>query len=243
MDTRQSPLVVIVGETASGKSALALRLAREFNGEIICADSRTVYKGLDIGTAKPSTEEQMTIKHYLLDIVAPNENFTAAQFKSEAEKIIKEITRKGKLPIIVGGTGLYIDGLLYDFGFGSSHTKKSLRPNSFLVGLKVEREELKRRIHDRVEVMIKQGLEEEVRKLAKDYSWHAKAMTGIGYREFQPYFAGLQTLDETVKQIERNTNLYAKRQRTWFKRNESIHWLDDPSKAVELVTTFLNKKR
>lgn len=112
-----SPLLVIVGETASGKSALAIDLAERLNGEIICADSWTVRKEVNIGTAKPSTEEQARVPHHLLDIAGPNEDFTAAVFKRMAIETIDEIAQRGKLPILVGGTGLYIDGIIYDYGF------------------------------------------------------------------------------------------------------------------------------
>ncbi len=112
-----SPLIVIVGETASGKSALALKLARQFGGEIICADSWTVRRGMDIGTAKPTPKERALVPHHLLDIVEPDEDFTAAVFKRLAQAAIDDISSRGKLPIIVGGTGLYIDGVLYDFSF------------------------------------------------------------------------------------------------------------------------------
>ncbi len=111
------PVIAIVGETASGKSALALDLAQRFDGEIICADSRTVYRGMDIGTAKPSAAERALVTHYLLDVVDPDEHFTAAQFKRLAEAAIADITARGKLPFIVGGTGLYVDAIMYDFSF------------------------------------------------------------------------------------------------------------------------------
>lgn len=112
-----SPLIVILGETASGKSALALELAQQFDGEIICADSRTIYKGMDIGTAKPTATEQMLIPHHLLDVVEPSESFSAAQFKTLALRAIDDITARGRVPFIVGGTGLYIDSVLFDFQF------------------------------------------------------------------------------------------------------------------------------
>lgn len=112
-----SPLIVIVGQTASGKSALAMELAEGFNGEIICADARTVYKGMDIGTAKPSAIDQARVPHHLLDMVEPGESFTAADFKRLAQAAIEDISARGKLPILVGGTGLYIDAVLYDFQF------------------------------------------------------------------------------------------------------------------------------
>ncbi len=111
------PLVVIVGETASGKSALALQIARQFNGELICADSWTVRREVNIGTAKPTVEELAQVPHHLLDIVRPDEDFTAAVFKGLGSNAIQEIAERGKLPILVGGTGLYIDSILYDFGF------------------------------------------------------------------------------------------------------------------------------
>jgi tRNA dimethylallyltransferase len=136
-------LLVIVGETASGKSALALRLAQQFNGEIICADSWTVRRGLDIGTAKPSLAEQALVPHHLLDIVEPDEEFTAAVFKRLAQAAITDIAARGKLPIMVGGTGLYIDGVLYDFGFleaGDRQARTQLNDLSMA--------ELLRKIHD-----------------------------------------------------------------------------------------------
>src|ERR1700741_165618 len=111
-----SPIVVIVGETASGKTALSIKLAKKLNGEVICADSWTVYKGFDIGTAKPTVDEQQGSPHHLLDVAVPVEGFSAAVFKRMAKQAIKDITYRGKLPIIVGGTGLYIDSILYDYG-------------------------------------------------------------------------------------------------------------------------------
>lgn len=117
MTTRLSPLLVIVGETASGKSALAVELARRFEGEIICADSWTVRRGTNIGTAKPTAEQRALVKHHLLDLVEPCADFTAAVFKRLATETIEMIGARGKLPILVGGTGLYVDGVIYDFGF------------------------------------------------------------------------------------------------------------------------------
>lgn len=112
------PLIVITGPTASGKSALALELAERYNGEIICADSRTVYKGMDIGTAKPTIEDQNRVPHHLLDVVTPDERFTAADFQTRAREAIADIRARGKIPFVVGGTGLYIDGLILDYKFG-----------------------------------------------------------------------------------------------------------------------------
>lgn len=111
------PVVVIVGPTASGKTGLAIKLAKQFNGEVVCADSRTVYTGMDIGTAKPSIDEQAGISHWGLDIAGPDERFTAANFKQYANKKIDEIRRRGKVPFVVGGTGLYVDAVLFDYDF------------------------------------------------------------------------------------------------------------------------------
>lgn len=114
------PLVVIVGPTASGKSATAMRIAEEFSGEIICSDSRTIYKGMDIGTAKPSREDQVRVPHWGLDLVEPGASFTAADFKYYAQQKVKEIRERGHLPLLVGGTGLYVDGLIFDYEFVES---------------------------------------------------------------------------------------------------------------------------
>ena len=118
--SRELPLVVIVGPTASGKSATAMDVARAFNGEIICADSRTVYKGMDIGTAKPTAEDRAEVQHWGLDLVQPDERFTAADFKFYAQQKIAEIRARGHLPIVVGGTGLYVDGLIFDYQFSAA---------------------------------------------------------------------------------------------------------------------------
>lgn len=249
-----SPLVVIVGETASGKSSLALKLAKKFDGEIISADSRTIYKGMDIGTAKPGELEQTQVRHHLLDIVEPDRIFNAAEFKNLATSAIEDIHRRGKLPIMVGGTGLYVDAILYDFAFsqpGSERdpknprhlkstgtiSRRTLRPNTLIIGLKADRDELEKRIEKRVEAMFKRGLVSEVERLSNVYGWEAPGLQAIGYKEFKTG----QTPEETKMNIIRHTLQYAKRQRTWFKRNKSIHWKEKQIEAVELTTTFLNK--
>jgi len=130
------PLVVIVGQTASGKSSVALELAARYDGEIICADSRTVYKGMDIGTAKPSAGEQGRIRHHLLDVTTPDHLFTAADFKHQVDIAIQDIARRGKLPIMVGGTGLYVDAVIFNFGFRPPVRSQAQRTS--LEGLSVE---------------------------------------------------------------------------------------------------------
>ena len=287
------PLVVIVGETASGKSALALEMAQRFNGELICADSWTVRRELNIGTAKPSDVEKTLVPHHLLDIVGPDEDFTAAVFKGLANDKIAEITSRGKLPIMVGGTGLYIDGVLFDYGFlqegdrsarqrlnvlsndellaeiaaegielgdvdvrnkrrlirlletnGAVPTRSELRTNTLIIGLQPERAELEQRINLRVDHMLSDGLEREVRELVKRYGWGAEGLKGVGYAQWRYYFDGTEPIDETRQKIIKATLDLAKRQRTWFRRNKSIHWLNTPviqTLAVDLITTFLSK--
>lgn len=116
---KESPLVVIVGPTASGKTSLAIELARKFNGEIICADSRTIYRGMDVGTAKPTTDEQSVVSHWGLDLVEPGDYFSAADFKIYANNKITEIRSRGNIPFLVGGTGLYVDSIIFDYQFGN----------------------------------------------------------------------------------------------------------------------------
>lgn len=288
-----APLVVIVGETASGKSALAMKLAKKFNGEIICADSWTVYRGFDIGTAKPGASERARVLHHLLDVADPALGFSAPQFQKLALAAIEDIASRGKLAIMVGGTGLYIDSVIYDYTFlpasdaseraklnslalaelvqiaserglslenidqrnkrrvirlvendGQLPNKSPMRTNSLVLGLSVPRDELEARIIDRVDAMLANGLEQEVESQAGHYGWRAEPMKGVGYREWQNYFEGVQSLEQTRSRIISASLQLAKKQRTWFKRNYSIHWLIERSKlaeADELVTTFMNK--
>jgi tRNA dimethylallyltransferase len=285
-----SPLIVIVGETASGKSALAMDLAKRFNGELICSDSWTVYKGFNVGTAKPTAEDQAEVPHHLLDVADPAQGFSAVLFKKLAQQAIADITTRGKLPIMVGGTGLYIDSVLFDYGFlpksdpalrteldvlsleavlerarllgldtagidlrnkrrvirliennGVRPTRQPMRASTLVVGVQVPREELRERVSKRVDAMLAGGLEAEVRKLAEQYGWDVEPIKGIGYKEFREYIDGNENLDMVRARIIKNTMDLAKRQRTWFRRNDSIQWQNDRSKVVEIVTTFLNK--
>lgn len=285
------PLLVIVGETASGKSALALHLAQLFDGEIICADAWTVRRQADIGTAKPSTAEQELVPHHLLNIIGPEEPFNASEFKELAIGAIEDIGSKGKMPIMVGGTGLYIDGLLYDYCFqtpsdkelreklnslelkdllkiaeekgldlsridsknkrrviryieteGAEKVKGNLREKTLIVGIMPDRGELKDKIIKRTDAMIAEGLEKEVFDLERKYGWDCEALKGICYKEWKDYFLGNITKEEVRERIIKSNLDFAKRQRTWFKRNKSIHWFSTPVKltdVVELVTTEL----
>jgi tRNA dimethylallyltransferase len=285
-----SPLIAIVGETASGKTALAIELAKRFGGEIIAADSRTVYKGMDTITAKPTPEDREIVPHHLLDVVEPNQRFSAADFKRLANEAIEEIEQRGNVPFLVGGSGLYIDAVLYDFEFrgeandvlrtelqtlsieqlqrhieerhlpmpenrrnlrhlirvietdGAVTPKKSLRPNTLVLGIEVEREVLRARIASRVDVMVEQGLVQEIKQIADEYGWDAPALQTPGCIAFRNYFEGNLELDEAIKQFTREHVQLAKRQRTWFRRNKDAQWICKTEEAVDLATTFLNKQ-
>lgn len=238
MVAKIAPLVVIVGETASGKSDLAMYLAKEFDGEIIAADSRTIYRGMDIGTAKPSKQDQATVPHHLIDIANPDERYNTARFQQDATRAINDIATRGKLPIMVGGTGLYIDSVIFDYDFNNK-TMGELRPNTLVLGASRDRDDLKQRIEQRIDKMLEAGFIEEVKKLGDQYGWNAPAMTGTGYRAFADYIRGSISLEEAKRRSIKNDKDLAKRQRTWFKRNKSIHWVTDYNQAVELVTTLL----
>ncbi|MBE7712956.1 MAG: tRNA (adenosine(37)-N6)-dimethylallyltransferase MiaA [Cyanobacteria bacterium SIG26] len=278
----------IVGATASGKTAYAIELAKKINGEIISADSRYVYKGFNIGTAKPTIEEQDGIIHHLIDIVEPEFEYSAGLYKKDASKKINEVIAKGKIPIVVGGTGLYIDILLKNFDLpqieanhqlrntlkelsteelyeilnnldpeakeqiNQNDRKKIIRAIEILkeikrplkqcrgisqseydvewIGKNFDREILYKRIDDRVDIMIEQGLIEETKHLLNKHGRIPNLINTIGYREILTYIDGISTLDESLELLKKNTRNYAKRQLTWFRRNEDIKWDIFPKK-------------
>ena len=281
-------ITAIVGPTASGKTSFAIDYARKNNGEIISADSRLVYKGFDIGTAKPTADEMQGIEHYLIDIVEPFESYSVAQYVNDAQNAIDEIVSKGKLPIIAGGTGLYLKALLegYDFPemeinyefreslkkFDSEYlhdeltkldaeTAKNIdkndkkkiirslevidalkRPLSEVrgkkehpyvvewIGLNFPRQELYERINKRVDSMIELGLVEETRKLLEKYGRVQNLIHTIGYKEIIDFLDGKMPLNDAVEKLKQNTRNYAKRQLTWFRKNENIKWNCYPEK-------------
>lgn len=268
------PLIVILGPTASGKSAVGLELARRIDGEIICADSRTVYRHMNIGTAKPSTEEQAEIRHWCLDLVDPDQAFSVADFKRDAERAIADIRSRGKYPIMVGGSGLYIDSVIFDFQLQpkadpklrqsleqltteqlQQYCKKhnySLPENNTnrrhlirrietkgidvkntqlindltIVGIDVEKTTLRHRIAQRIDQMLEQGLIEETESLYKNYNTHLESMTANIYQLVKRYFDGEIDRTQLLELATTRDAQLAKKQRTWFRRNPHIKWLD-----------------
>ncbi|HSD56145.1 MAG TPA: tRNA (adenosine(37)-N6)-dimethylallyltransferase MiaA [Candidatus Saccharimonadales bacterium] len=287
--SNKTPLIVLVGETASGKSAMAIELAKQFNGEIIAADSRTVYSGMDVGTAKPSTVDMQGVEHHLLDVISPDEPYTVATFKRQASRAMSQISDRGHIPFIVGGTGLYVDAVIFDYVFQgkpnlelrarlqhmsveelqaeitekgiemptnarnprhlmraleSEGLKKQdlrLRDDTLVLGLSIDRELLKQRIAERVDRMMERGYVEELRGLVERHGWDAPGLQSPGHKAFRRYFDGELSFEEAKAALVREHISLAKRQRTWFKRNKSIHWLCKKEEAVDLITTFLNK--
>lgn len=301
-------VIVICGPTASGKTQLSIKLAEQINGEIISADSMQIYKYMDIGTAKPTEEEKNGIKHYLLGFVSPDERYSVAQYKQDAKKAIEQILEKGKTPIIVGGTGLYVDSLIYEIEYndikidlnyrkeleniveekgleelyeralkidptamekisrndkkrimrvleiykatGKTKTqqeiesrKKEVEYDYYVFAINWEREALYQRINKRVDIMIEQGLIEEVKNILNKYKNFPTAMQGLGYKEVVDYLNGVYTKEEMIEKIKMETRRYAKRQLTWFRKNKQTIWLDgtnDIQNNIDIILEGMN---
>lgn len=232
-ESPREKLVVILGATGTGKSSLAMALAEEFGTEIISADSMAVYRGFNVGTAKPSRAELERIPHHMIDILDAEEKFSVGEFVRRARPIISELNRRGKVPIIAGGTGLYIQALIegYELSVDKSlisHYKQTgeLIYAAQVFGLTAERAELYDRINRRTEKMFAAGLVDEVKNLlASGISPTAQAMLGIGYKETVEYLQGGATLNETIEKVSQVTRNFAKRQLTWYRRMKYIRWL------------------
>ena len=297
-------VIVICGPTASGKTTLSIQLAQKINGEIISSDSMQIYKDMNIGTAKPDQQEMQGIKHYLLDFVSPDERYSVADYKQDAKKAIKEILKKGKVPIVVGGTGLYIDSLIYEIeypniefdekyrkeleniaeeqglkvlyekakeidpeaikkisendkkrilrileiyhatGKNKTEQEKESRKNEVeyeykIYALKWDRQELYERINKRVDIMIEQGLIDEVKEIYQKYQSFPTAMQGLGYKEVVEYLEGKISKDDMIEKIKQETRRYAKRQLTWFRKNKQTIWLDAQDKIQNNIKIIL----
>jgi tRNA dimethylallyltransferase len=317
-------LIVILGPTASGKTEMAIKLAKKFNGEIVSADSRQIYKEIDIATAKPRRVKSQKsrpqrfaselarvamragknqkfivndIPHYLIDIINPDEDFSLAKYKKLAVEIIKDIQKRKKISFLVGGTGLYISAVVDNFEipkvkpnksirkkldsesagnlfkklkkvdpkaaenigqnkrkliraleiylvskktFSSQQRKGKLLFDVLQIGIKVPREKLYRKINQRVDQMIERGLEKEAKNLIdKGYNLNLPSMSGLGYRQIGRYLNSEIGLQEAVELIKCETRHYARRQMTWFRRDERIKWIEKYSEAEKFIKSFL----
>jgi len=230
--------LILLGPTGSGKTSVAIKIAKAIDGEIISADSRAIYKGMDIGTAKPTKEEQQNIPHYAIDLVNPGERFTVADWKAYAEEKIKEIRARQKVPIIVGGTGLYIDALIYDYHFKgptghkigdieqkSCSDRTEIKGDFLIVGIDWPTEELRSRLKQRIDQMFSKELYDETSSLVQKYGWGSGAMKSDIYEYAWKYLTGELSLEEAKEKCFYEDYHLAKRQMTWFKRNKNIIWL------------------
>ncbi|PLX24435.1 tRNA (N6-isopentenyl adenosine(37)-C2)-methylthiotransferase MiaB [Candidatus Parcubacteria bacterium] len=240
-------IVVVLGPTAAGKSDLAVKIAKEFDGEIISSDSRQIYKGLDIASNKITKKEMAGIPHHLLDIITPDKEYNLYNWQQDAFKTIEKILKKDKLPIIAGGTGLYISSIVQNYDLDPKEPKLRDCPYDFIIfGISPDREKLYNKINKRVERMVSDGSIEEVTKIYKKYKdKKLPALTGIGYREIIEHLNGNSTIEEAIEKIKQNTRHYAKRQMTWFRRMEKqglkIHWNLTWSQIKKKTKDFLNK--
>ena len=283
-------IIVIAGPTACGKTEYAIRVAENTGGEIVSCDSMQIYKYMSIGSAKPTAEELARARHWLVDEIDPREDFSVARYRDMAKDAIYDILSRGKTPIIAGGTGLYLNSLLYDMDFSDADMDMELRqtlmdeadlfgpeyvykkleaidpvkaskihPNNLkkviralegasngkgiaefseltartgdydvlLIGLTRDREELYDRINRRVDIMVEQGLFGEVEELLEmGLQEEDISMKGIGYKEVIAYYDGQMTEEEAIDKIKQNTRHLAKRQLTWFRRYEDMHWIN-----------------
>lgn len=243
------PILVIIGPTGSGKTGLAIDVALElqrrgrFSGcEIISADSRAIYKGMDIGTAKPTREEMCGVPHWGIDLVEPDERFTVVDFCEYARQKIAEIRKRGHLPIIAGGTGLYVDALVYDYQFNdvvknNYSDRQQMSSEYLMVGIDWDRVELRKRLVQRSYKLFAQDIEAETARMANKYSWDLQAMKSDIYPIVWRMMQGEISRDEAIKLNAIDDWHLAKRQLTWFKRNPNICWVP-LSQAKDRIINF-----
>ena len=233
-------MIVIVGPTASGKTGAAIDLAKRISGEIISADSRTIYKEMDIGKGKPTKDECKKIVHYGFDLVEPDERFTVYDWKKYAEGKIDEIRSRGNYPIVVGGTGLYVDALIFDYQFGENKKdckdRKKMRDGYLVYGIKWGSEELRTRIIQREQKMFENPeLVQETKRLAHRYDWSLQSMRSNVYQFVWKMINGEISQGEAITLGALDDYHLAKRQMTWFKRNPEIKWCNLESVVDKII--------
>lgn len=238
------PIIVIVGPTGVGKTKLSIELAKKLNAEIINGDSVAIYKRLDIGSAKPTKEEQQQAPHHLIDIKEVTEEYSVYDYQQDTRKKIEEITRKNKRVIIVGGTGLYIKALLYDYTFDDNNNKNTKLYDFKIIGLTIDRDKLYNIIDNRVDQMMEEGLLEEVKSLYNQKITTRALKTAIGYKELYDYLDNKTKLEEAIAKIKQNSRHYAKRQYTFFNNQFSdIVWYDIQKTSLEEITKIICKEQ
>ncbi|MEI6478233.1 MAG: tRNA (adenosine(37)-N6)-dimethylallyltransferase MiaA [bacterium] len=234
-------IIAVVGPTASGKTALGAFLAKEFGGEIVSADAKQVYRGMDIGTAK---EKDLDVPQHLLDIREPGEKITVGDYQALAYEVIDRLLVEQKLPILVGGSGLYAESVLEGYVFGGPGTKeKKPRYQSLKLAIDIPRDELKRRARVRLDQRIDQGLVEEVQGLLDEGvcpDWLRSC--GIEYRYFSSYLIGEISLEAAREKTAIATDQFIKRQYTWWRRHSDLIWVKDIDEARGLVQPFLERE-
>ncbi|MEI2354952.1 tRNA (adenosine(37)-N6)-dimethylallyltransferase MiaA [Mesobacillus zeae] len=304
-------LLVLIGPTAVGKTNLSIKLAKRFSGEIISGDSMQIYRGMDIGTAKITPSEMEGVPHHLIDFKDPEDSFSAAEFQGLVRKKIEEIAARGKLPMIVGGTGLYIQSAIYDYQFSEAagdpefrqklereadelgtasvhemlekvdpESAAKIHPNNVrrviraleihhstgmtageyqakqtpevlydtaVIGLTMDRDQLYTRIDRRVDLMLDQGLVNEVKGLYDEGLKDCQSIQAIGYKEIYDYFEGKVSLDQAADQLKQNSRRYAKRQLTWFRNKMEVEWFDmsagtDMGKKFAEISIYIEGK-
>ncbi len=295
---KKNKILVILGPTATGKSDLAVKIAKKYNGEVISADSRQVYKGMDLGTGKITKKEMRGVPHYMLDIVKPNSVFNVSKYKIKAQIIIADILKRGKLPIICGGTGFYIDAVVNNTTLPEvlpyPELRKKLEPktceqlmlilsrldknitktidsknkvkiiraieiakalgkvppikseplyNAIQIGLIAPDKVLKERIKTRLIKRIEAGMLKEGQNLHKQgISWKRMENLGLEYRYMARHLSGQITLDQMIEQLNSKIWQYARRQKTWFKRNKDIQWYQIGPKTTQKIIRDLEVK-
>lgn len=234
-------IYAIVGPTGVGKTKLSIMLAKKLNAEIINCDSQQVYKELSIGVAKIKEEEKEGIIHHLIDNVSVLDNYSVYEYQNDARMVLNRLLSEGKNVVIVGGTGLYLKALLYDYTFDDSGNKDKKLYDFKLIGLTRDRTHLYEIINDRVDLMIDSGLEDEVRVLYDKGTFSKVVNTAIGYKEFCSYFRGEITKDEAISLIKKRSRNYAKRQYTFFNNQfNDICWYDvDMISLDDIVNTVI----